>query len=77
MLDEKDYKEIAHIMQTIVDADVTPKFNLLADEIQTVNEKLDRITPGEDIETLEIRVDALERVVKSIKREIAALKQAN
>lgn len=74
MLDEKDYKEISHLMQVIVDADVTPKFNLLAEAIKNVNDKL---TPPEDIEALENRVDALEIALKSIKRDISSLKKAN
>ena len=76
MLDQNDYKEIAHIMKTIVDAEVTPKFNLLAEEIQGLHEKLDRMASPEDLELLERRVDTLELAVRKHSREIAELKKA-
>lgn len=74
MLDEKDCKEISHLMQVIIDSDVTPKFNLLAEAIKNVS---DKITPPEDIEAIENRVDALEIALKSIRRDISNLKKAN
>lgn len=40
MLDEKDLKEIAHLMNVIIENDVTPKFNLLAEGQQTILETL-------------------------------------
>lgn len=76
MLEEKDYQEIAHIMKTIVDAEVTPKFNLLAEEIQGLHEKLDRMAGPEDLDLLESRVDTLELAVRKHSREIAELKKA-
>lgn len=76
MLEEKDYKEIAHLMQTIVDADIKPKFDLLADSQQAILERLDGMASPEDLEILESRVDTLERVVKTIKRDLAAMKKA-
>lgn len=74
MLDKKDYEEIAHLMRVIVESDITPKLNLLAEGQQTI---IDKQIPYEDIEALETRVDALEAVLKKLNRDIAALKKAN
>ena len=68
--------ETAHQMKVILEADVTPKFNLLAEEIQALHEMLDRLTSPEEIELLESRLDTLELVVKKHSREIAELKKA-
>lgn len=74
---EDQQSETAKNVVVLMDAEFKPQFNLLADGIQDIQEKLDRITPENDIEALEIRVDVLERVVKSIKRDIANLEKAN
>ena len=78
MLDEKDYKEIAHLMQTIIDADVKPKFDLLADGQQAIVDRLDRMEERlEDIDVMDSRISALEAMVKKLNREVATLKKAN
>ena len=76
MLDEKDYQEIAKLMKTIVDAEIAPKFNLLAEEIQNLHDKMDRLASPEDFELMESRIDTLELLVKKHNREIAELKKA-
>ena len=76
MLEEKDYQEIAKLMKTIVDAEITPKFNLLAEEIQNLHEKIDRLADPEEFALLESRVDTLELLAKKHSREIAELKKA-
>lgn len=77
MLDEKDLKEIAHLMQTIVDADVTPKFNLLAENQQAILDRLDRMEDRlVDMDVMDSRITALEAMVKKLNREVAALKKA-
>lgn len=77
MLDEKDLKEIAHLMQTIVDADVTPKFNLLAENQQAILDRLDRMEDRlDDMDVMDSRITALEAMVKKLNREVAALKKA-
>ena len=43
MLGKNDLQEIAHLMQTIVDADVSLKFNLLAEGQQAILDRLDRM----------------------------------
>lgn len=78
MLEEKDYKEIAHLMQTIVDADVKPRFDLLADGQQAILERLKGVEERlEDVDVMDTRITALEAMVKKLNREVAALKKAN
>ena len=78
MLDEKDYKAIAHIMQTIIDADVSPKLKLLAEGQEAIVARLDRMEERlEDMDVMDSRITALEAMVKKLNREIANLKRAN
>lgn len=78
MLEEKDYKEIAHIMQTIIDSDVSPKLKLLAEGQETIINRLDRMEERlEDMDVMDSRITALEAMVKKLNREIANLKKAN
>ena len=69
-------KEATQSMKVLLDAEVTPKFNLLAEEIQGLHEKLDRMAIPEDLELLESRVDTLELAVRKHSREISELKKA-
>ena len=68
--------ETAHQMKTLIDLEVTPKFNLLAEGLQNVNDRLDRLTTPEEFEIMDSRMDTLELVVKKHSREIAELKKA-
>ena len=68
--------ETAHQMKTLIDLEVTPKFNLLAEGLQNVNDRLDRLTTPEEFEIMGSRMDTLELVVKKHSREIAELKKA-
>lgn len=77
MLDEKDLKEIAHLMRVIVESEVAPKFNLLADGQQSIIERLDRMDERlEDMDVMDTRITALEAMVKKLNREVATLKRA-
>lgn len=69
-------KEATQSMKVLLDAEVTPKFNLLAEEIQGLHDKLDRMAGPEDLELLESRVDTLELAVRKHSREISELKKA-
>lgn len=82
MLDEKDLQAIdqliAHRMNIIIESDVTPKFNLLAESQEAIIEKLDRMEERlEDMDVMDSRITALEAMVKKLNREVAALKKAN
>ncbi len=92
MLDEKDLlaiqtliaannetilNEAAHRMRVLLDADIAPKFDLLAEGQQTVLDRLDRMDDRlEDMDILDSRITALEAMVKKLNREVAALKKA-
>lgn len=88
MLDEKDLQAIAALMDSrmaqqkkeiinevkvLMEADVMPKFNLLADGIQAIQEKM---VPAEAIDEIEDRLDVLEATVRLHSKEIAKLKKA-
>ncbi|MBU5625691.1 hypothetical protein KQI82_01915 [Oscillibacter sp. MSJ-2] len=60
----------------MMEAYFEPKFDLLADSIMAINEKLDTMPTKEDLEPLELRIDALEAIVRKHSREIAELKKA-
>ena len=68
--------ETAHQMKTLIDLEVTPKFNLLAEGLQNVNDRLDLLATPEEFEIMGSRMDTLELVVKKHSREIAELKKA-
>lgn len=73
MLDEKDLKDIAHLMNVIIENDVTPKFDLLAEGQQTI---LETLAPKSKVEVLEEEVAFLRSVIASHSREIQELKKA-
>ena len=84
MLDEHDLQTIAQLLQqqkqeilqevkVLLEADITPKFNLLADSIQIIDEKL---SPAEAMDDMEDRLEALEATVRLHSKEIAKLKKA-
>ena len=73
MLDEKDLKEIAHLMNVIVENEVTPKFNLLAEGQQTI---LETLAPKSKLEALEEEVAFLRSILASHSRDIQELKKA-
>lgn len=65
--------EILHEAGALIEADVIPRFNLLADGQKLIQEKM---LPAEALDTVEDRVDVLEAVVKLHSREIEKLKKA-
>lgn len=73
MLDEKDYKEIAHLFQVIVENDIQPKLNMLAEGQQTI---LETLTPKTRVEELEEEVAFLKSIIKLHTEQIAELKKA-
>ena len=60
-------------MLSMMEAWFEPRFNLLGEQIQLIQEKL---TPAGALEDLEDRVDVVEVVVKQHSREIETLKKA-
>ena len=89
MLDEKDLqaikslitenneailKESTHRMKVLLDAEVTPKFNLLAEGIEEIQEKL---VPRSRVDDLEDEVKFLKLMVRQMAERISNLEQAN
>lgn len=88
MLDEKDLQAIAKLMDVkltrqkqeimheadaLIEADVLPKFNLLADGQKLIREQM---VTRDDLADLESRLDVLEAVTRRNVREIDKLKKA-
>lgn len=89
MLDEKDLQaiqdmisanneiilnEATHRMKILLDAEVTPKFNLLAEGIQDIQEKL---VPRSRVDELEDEVKFLKIMVRQMAERISTLEKAN
>lgn len=60
-------------MKILLDTEVTPKFNLLAENQSIMMEKLERL---DDIEVMDTRITALEAMVKKLNRDVEKLKKA-
>lgn len=88
MLDEKDLQAIRAIIKeevseaeqriakntvVLLDAEVTPKFNLLAEGIQDIREKM---IPVSRIQAMEDDISVLKQAVRAMSQEIAELKKA-
>jgi hypothetical protein len=88
MLEEKDLQAIAQLMErqkqeildettqrmkVLLDTEVTPKFNLLAENQSIMMEKLERL---DDMEVMDTRITALEAMVKKLNRDVEKLKKA-
>lgn len=65
--------EIMHEVGALIEADVIPRFCLLADGQKLIREKM---LPAEAWDETEERLDVLEAVVKRHSREIENLKRA-
>ena len=78
MFDEKEIaylqemeERITRSMAVLIESDVTPKFNLLADGIKDIQEKL---VPRDDLED---EVKFLKLMCRQMAEDIAKLKKAN
>lgn len=85
MLDEKDLQAIAQLMEqqkreiihevnVLIENEVTPKFNLLAEGQQTI---LDTLAPKSRVDELEDEVKFLKSIVRQMNEDIQKLKKAN
>ncbi len=70
---EETDQQISHQLNLMIENYFDPRFNLLAEELQGVKEKL---TVLDDLEVMDTRITALEAMVKKINRELKELKQA-
>ena len=60
-------------MKILLDTEITPKFNLLADNQKIM---LDKLAPESELEELRSEVSVLKLAIRSINQEIAELKKA-
>ena len=65
--------ETTQRMKVLLDTEVTPKFNLLAENQSIMMEKLERL---DDMEVMGTRITALEAMVKKLNRDVEKLKKA-
>ena len=73
MLDSKDYQEIARLMKTVIESDVTPKFQMLAEQQEAI---MDKLPPRSRIDELEEEVRFLKSIVKLHSDQLAELRKA-
>ena len=66
-------EESAANMRVMLESYVQPQFNLLAEGIKSIEEK---ITPRNEIEELHNEIDFLKMVVRSLSQDVAELKKA-
>lgn len=85
MLDEKDLQSIVKLMDqqkkdiirevsVLIENEVTPKFNLLAEGQQTI---LETLAPKSRVDELEDEVKFLKSIVRQMNEDIQKLKKAN
>ena len=65
--------ETTQRMKILLDTEVTPKFNLLAENQKIM---LDKLAPKSELEELRSEVSVLKLAIRSINQEIAELKKA-
>jgi len=65
--------ESTHRMQVLIDAQITPQFNLLAEQIQTLTETQ---VPAARVEALETEVSVHRTVIRQINEDLQRLKKA-
>jgi len=87
MLDEKDLQALAQLMaqqkqeiinevKVLLEADIHPKFNLLADGLAAGNEKLKALPDPDLMDKMQEELDLHHELLKRHTKEIKALKKA-
>ena len=74
MLDEKDYKEIAHLMSVLIENEVKPRFDLLAEGQKNI---LETLALKSRVEELEDEVKFLKSMIRRINEDVQKLQKAN
>lgn len=70
-------REIMGEVQVLLESEVTPKFNLLADSIDNINEKL-KVLPDPDLmDKMQDELDLHHEMIKLHTKEINRFKKAN
>lgn len=70
---EEILDEATHRMKVLLDAEVTPKFNLLAEGQQGI---LDKLVPRSRVDDLEDEVKFLKSIVRQMNEDLQKLKKA-
>lgn len=73
MLDKQDLEQIANLMKVIVENEVKPSFNLLAEKLDLLEQKM---IPSEAVDIIEDRLDEAEKTIDLHTRQISELKKA-
>ena len=73
MLEDQDYQEISHIFKVILESDIGPKINRLAEGQQLL---LETLAPKNRVEELEDEVSFLKSVIRMHSEQIAELKKS-
>ena len=87
MLDEKDLQALAQLMaqqkqeiinevKVLLEADIHPKFRLLADGLAAANEKLKALPDPDLMDKMQEELDLHHELLKRHTKEINALKKA-
>ena len=87
MLDEKDLQALAQLMaqqkqdiinevKVLLEADIRPKFNLLADGLAAANEKLKALPDPDLMDKMQEELNLHHELLKRHTKEINALKKA-
>lgn len=69
-------REIIGEVKVLIEADVMPKFDLLADGLKAVNEKLEVLPDPDLLEKMQDELDLHHAMLKLHAKEITRLKQA-
>ena len=67
-------QDLIQCMNVVIESEITPKFNLLADGIKDIQEKL---VPRSRVDDLEDEVKFLKLMCRQMAEDIAKLKKAN
>ena len=80
MLDEKDLQAIdeliARRLGVVVESEIMPQFNLLAESVAVVNEKLKALPDPDLLDEMQEELDLHHQMLKRHTREINTLKKA-
>lgn len=80
MLDEKDLHAIdeliARRLGVVVESEIMPQFNLLAESVAVVNEKLKALPDPDLLDEMQEELDLHHQMLKRHTREINTLKKA-
>nr|WP_326184280.1 hypothetical protein [uncultured Oscillibacter sp.] len=76
MLDEKDLKQIADLMNVIIENQVTPKFNMMAEMLLDLKDEISGDKTAKRLDDTEERLDVHEAVIRRHSAEIEKLKKA-